>query len=191
MKKQATCLFMILWVTILLVSCVKTGQTRFHKELSVAQVQSMPNLSIRKSGGWGIYGHSTIKHDYEVNTINGDKVVIDHTTGLMWRQSGSIESMKWSGAKQWVKDLNSRRYAGYYDWRLPTVEEAASLLESDKKNGDLYIDPFFDDVQEWIWTDNNYGSYAAWSVCFSSPYGAVGWYPVINSYYVRPVRSMK
>ncbi|ODS29870.1 MAG: hypothetical protein SCARUB_05029 [Candidatus Scalindua rubra] len=30
-QKQATCLFMILWVTILLVSCVKTGQTRFHK----------------------------------------------------------------------------------------------------------------------------------------------------------------
>ena len=30
-----------------------------------------------------------IKHQYEPQTLNGEKVVIDHTTGLTWQQSGS------------------------------------------------------------------------------------------------------
>jgi len=56
--------------------------------------------------------------------------------------------MDWDKAKQWVRDLNSIGYAGYHDWRLPTLEETASLLESSNGNG-LYIDSVFSNKQEW------------------------------------------
>lgn len=104
-----------------------------YRDLSVSQVLSIPNISIRNKHNYGFYGYSTIIHRYEVKSLNGDSVVTDHATGLMWHQSGSGKDMVWSEAKQWIKDLNNKGFAGYSDWRLPTVEEAISLLESNKK----------------------------------------------------------
>jgi hypothetical protein len=162
-----------------------------YKTLSVSQAQSMPNISIREKMSWGFYGHSTINHDYNLITIGGDKAVVDNTTGLMWHQSGSRKYMTCKKAKKWIKKLNKSGYAGYHDWRLPTVEEAVSLLESSKKNGDLYIDPIFSKKQRYIWTgDRMSGSEAAWYVYFS--YGTVGWLYIDGfGYCVRPVRSVK
>jgi hypothetical protein len=40
-----------------------------YKTLSVSQVQSMPNVSIREKHKWGFYGHSTIKHDYSLKAV--------------------------------------------------------------------------------------------------------------------------
>jgi hypothetical protein len=173
-----------------------------HGKLSVTQVQSIPNVSITKEEVWGFCGYSTIVHDYELMTIKGDKVVIDYSTELMWHQSGSDEHMSWSSerffgleyspmwnkAKRWVRKLNKRGYAGYHDWRLPTLEEAVSLLESGKKNGDLYIDPLFSDKQRWIWTGDKYSTGEVWAVTFD--YGGVNSYGVYSrGNYVRPVRS--
>ena len=110
----------------------------------------------------------------------------------MWHQSGSDDCMYRGEANEWVEDLNSEEgYAGYNDWRLPTVDEAVSLLESSRINGDLYIDHVFSKKQEWIWTGDKYeyedGSEAAWNVCFHS--GGVGRYFSRHNFCVRPVHS--
>ncbi len=165
------------------------GLRSSYRKLSVSQVQSMPHISIRKKEEWGFYGHSAINDEYDLKTINGDKVVIDHATGLMWHQSGSSDYMNWNKANDWVKSLNSREYAGHHDWRLPTVEEAASLLESSKKAGGLFIDTVFDIKQNLIWTGDKYGSKAAWDVYFGL--GGVYWNFNFCNDYVRPVCSGK
>ena len=94
----------------------------------------------------GFNKNGDFQNEYDVKSINGDKVVIDDATGLMWHQNGSDEDVSWNVAKDWVRSL---RYAGYNDWRLPTVEEAASLLESSKSN-DLYIDSVFSNKQSYV-----------------------------------------
>jgi len=155
-----------------------------YRNLSVSEVQSMPDIYIRKFDEWGFYGHSTIIHNYEKKSIKGGNVVIDHATGLMWLQSGSKEYMQWIAAMGWVRNLNAREYAGYSDWRLPTIEEAASLLEPVKKNA-LYIDPVFDKEQWGIWSGDKRGG-STWSVYFSL--GNVRWR--YKNRYVRPVRPL-
>ncbi len=127
-------------------------------------------------------------NDYEPKSINGDSFVIDHATGLMWHQSGSKKCLNWENSKVWVRNLNIRGYAGYNDWRLPTMEEAASLLESKQMNGDLFIDPVFDKKQIWIWTGDSYVTGGAWLVHYGC--GCVFWRR-IGSRYVRPVRTLK
>ena len=169
-----------------------------YKTLSVSEVQSMPNVSIREKDDWGFYGHSTINHDYNLKAVSGDVVVVDNATGLMWHQSGSdFISMVGADAKGWIESLNSEGYAGYHDWRLPTVDEVVSLLEQYMKTssqyGGMYIDPVFSTKQNWIWTGDKFedrsGSEAAWAVNFDD--GFVGWNGINIDIFVRPVRSLK
>jgi len=162
-----------------------------YRDLSVSQVQSLSNISIREMGDWGLCGHSTINNSYEKRSISGDSVVVDHATGLTWHQSGSDDYITWNDANEWVRDLNIRGYAGYHDWRLPTVEEATSLLESSNENGiKPYIYPLFNYKQWQIWTgdkiDNMEG---AWCIGFDD--GSVHWSSVTSVNFVRPVRSGK
>ncbi len=157
----------------------------------------MPNVSIRGKYDWGFCGHSTINHDYNLKAIKGDVVVVDNATGLMWHQNGSDDWMSWDEAKEWVEDLNSEGYAGYHDWRLPTVDEVVSLLEQYMKTssqyGGMYIDPVFSTKQNWIWTGDKFedrsGSEAAWAVNFDD--GFVGWNGINIDIFVRPVRSVE
>ena len=162
-----------------------------YRSLSRYQISSMPNVVIREETETGFIGYSTIKHDYNLKTIGGDKVVVDNATGLMWLHGGSDNHLKWEKIQEWVMGLNMSGYAGYHDWRLPTVEEAFSLVEPSKRNG-LYIDPVFSRKHRGVWTgDVLDGGVPAWSVGFHS--GSISWSPAIFGIvaYVRPVRSVE
>jgi hypothetical protein len=154
-----------------------------YKKLKVDDVKSM----LSRKGFFDNYKNKSgsFNNNYQLRTINGDKVVIDRATGLMWHQSGSSDRMKYENAELWINDLNSNGYAGYHDWRLPTLEEGASLLESSKKNGYLYIDPIFSNKQQWMWTGDTFGSGAAWVVNFYD--GNV--FP--DNHFVIPVRPVR
>lgn len=132
------------------------------------------------------------QHDYEPQTINGEQVVVDHATGLMWQASGSSKSLvPWQAAKDFVLKLNQQKHAGFSDWRLPTIEELASLLEPEKKNGDLHIDPVFGSKQHSCWSADQAtvkSSRPAWVIYFRD--GAVGYGTGGPRRYARAVRSL-
>lgn len=195
----STVAFVFLYSPIMLVG----GEQRItlnssYRDLSVYHIRSIiSNVNIHKKHNYGFFGYSTIDHSYENKSIGEDNVVIDFATGLMWCQSGSKEVMDWGEAKKWVEDLNVRGYTGHSDWRLPTVEEAASLLEPNKNADNLYIDTMFDATQSGIWTgdENDTASYldGVWSIRFTKGYGggSVYWCYENARNHVRPVRSMK
>jgi hypothetical protein len=81
---------------------------------------------------------------------------------------------------------DGKGFAGYRNWRLPTLEEAMSLMEPERK--ELYINPVFDNEQYWIWTADLYSASVAWSVNFVYGYCddvVLGF----GFYHVRAVRS--
>lgn len=105
-------------------------------------------------------------HEYKAIERQGEKLVIDHATGLTWQQSGTPDYITDADAKNYIHELNKKGFAGYNDWRLPTLEEAMSLMEPSKKHGHLYIDPVFDKTQWWIWTADKTPAGVAWVVNF-------------------------
>jgi len=122
---------------------------------------------------------------FELTKINGDKVIIDHASGLMWQQAGSSNEMTLQESKLWLKELNYKGYAGFHDWRLPTLIEAKSLVEPKQNKAGLYISDNFDSDQSWIWT-SNLGESKAWYVSFS--FGNCGCVNIFNNIYACAVR---
>ncbi|MGH7596912.1 MAG: DUF1566 domain-containing protein [bacterium] len=155
-------------------------------ELSDEQVKTMLveknfyDSSMNKDG-------KGIVHNYVAQTLHGDKVVLDKATGLMWQQSGSPNQIPCGEAEQYIRDLNNTSFAGFTNWRLPTLEEVMSLMEPQEKDGGLYINPIFDPKQQWVLTVDKYIKERAWSVHFDV--GSCGFSDVGNSD-VRAVRSV-
>jgi tetratricopeptide (TPR) repeat protein len=114
-------------------------------------------------------------------------VVLDHATGLMWQQAGSEQSMPYQDAQQYIQQLNQQQFAGYNDWRLPTIPELMSLLEPEQSSNGLYINPMFDRTQRWCWSADKRSRDSAWLVSFTS--GLVTVHNLSVDYYVRAVRS--
>lgn len=130
-----------------------------------------------------------VPRDYETRTIKGNTVVIDSDNGLMWQQAGSPTTTNWQEAQEYLNHLNHEQFAGYADWRFPTIEELKCLLESIPKNGSLSIDPIFDPRQAYCWaTDNDVNSPNLWYLSFLTRTATTTHegYAV----YVRTVRSM-
>jgi hypothetical protein len=118
---------------------------------------------------------------------NGDETVTDHATGLMWQRSGSKQPLSWLDAGAYVEEMNRVGYAGYTDWRVPTAEELASLIETSWKNGDLYLSTVFDNGQRACWSADRRGSQRAWKAGFHL--GIIIDEPMTYRNSIRAVRS--
>jgi hypothetical protein len=93
--------------------------------------------------------------DIENNYVNNeDGTVTDRKTGLMWQKSYEIkENIR--EVRHQVELLNKNKFAGYSDWRIPTLTEIGSLVER-KPSGKLnsgrqsYLDAVFD-ARPYCW----------------------------------------
>ena len=116
-------------------------------------------------------GKGGLQHEYErITTRQYKKLIVDHLTGLTWQQSGSEKEIRLEDAKSHIQELNTQNYGGFNDWRLPTLEEAMSLMESKKHDNGLYINPVFDKTQQCIWTSDKGIAGLVWVVEFGRGY---------------------
>jgi hypothetical protein len=137
---------------------------------------------------------------------NNDGTVSDKATGLMWQKSCSPNFLENWAAKEYIIELNKKRFAGHSDWRMPTVEELASLLLKSSKSG-VHIDPVFSHEGTICWTVDKCDAFetnhsGAWIVDFrqgqilqafypDSDMRHIDWYAKNILNYVKAVRSLK
>ena len=77
------------------------------------------------------------------------QVVIDAKTSLMW-QRGGIDITSVRTMQQRIDALNNQHFAGFSDWRLPTLEEAMSLLEPVENTKGIHLHPCFSKEQPFV-----------------------------------------
>jgi len=75
----------------------------------------------------------------EAERTNEQKTLIAARLAMKRRMRLAIE--------EWTTRLNHERLGGYDDWRLPTLEEAMSLMRRDIRRGGLHISDMFSDHQ--------------------------------------------
>ncbi|NIP99577.1 MAG: DUF1566 domain-containing protein [Nitrospinaceae bacterium] len=83
---------------------------------------------------------------------SGDHMVIDTQRKLCWLKQDTYQMtgkwLNWVQSRDYAKELNESKYAGYNNWRLPTLEEAKSLYSKSNQNKDhmgqmAYLHPIF------------------------------------------------
>ncbi len=138
---------------------------------------------------------------------NDDGTVTDVKTHLMWMQcaqgqsgpqcEGVVLQYTWDLAMRIPETLNKRGgFAGYTDWRLPTLQELQSLVRMDA-HPTMCLDAFPNAPEALFWSSTqlhegiNEGekneNALVWNVYFGS--GSLGTNAQYNSYAARLVRS--
>jgi predicted ribosomally synthesized peptide with SipW-like signal peptide len=104
----------------------------------------------------------------------GDDLVLDKETGLIWPRNANLKgtALNWLDANTTCRELQIVNRIG---WRLPTVEELSSLIDTRRTNPSLPTGHPFVSVQfgqgVWAyWTSTNHEnpSAAAWFVNLGS-----------------------
>jgi hypothetical protein len=114
----------------------------------------------------------------------------DQLTGLVWTLDanapgpavcGPAENKTWQGALDYVACLNTNKYLGYNDWRLPNKQELRSLVNYGEP------DIFSGAITYWSSSTSASDPTVAWY--FYTNTGVVGKNSKTIAYNVRPVRD--
>jgi hypothetical protein len=124
---------------------------------------------------------------------NRNGTITDNETLLMWQKSGTREMVSWKKAPEYIDRLNNRKFAGYSDWRLPTLEELLTLTEPRHSRQGLYISSFFSQKQGIVASADSCtydGKNLPWYISFLRGISNCISYNLIDEFHVRAVRSM-
>jgi uncharacterized membrane protein len=131
---------------------------------------------------------------------DGDRTLTDRLTGLVWTRDGRAPGppacapgtrKSGQGALDYIACLNANRYLGRTDWRLPNINELASLSNRGQANNAEWLNrQGFTNVQPGpYWSSSTYAStpWNAWGITMQD--GAEGSFSRKHDLDAWPVRS--
>ena len=105
-------------------------------------------------------------HRYEARNAGGVSLILDRSTNLVWTRQQNLVKMNVSKTISWIESLDHVRYGGIQGWRLPTIEEAASLLRRKPGDGKNFLDAVFGEDIKAVWTGDRFLESGSWIVDF-------------------------
>ena len=116
---------------------------------------------------WNFYDSELNVHGSFDNHLHdsGPQTIVDQKTGLMWQRAG-LDICSYRTLNRNIESLNKKGFAGFHDWRLPTLEEALSLMEPEVNDKKLYLNPNFSREQPFIFVAAQRSPSGYWFVDF-------------------------
>lgn len=149
----------------------------------------------QSQGFTGTFGEDA---DYTINPpffqINDDGTAADTVTGLLWQRTDGGE-MTFENAETYCAALT---LGGYTDWRLPTAQEAFSMLNHGTSNPALNLAVFPNSGAEYWWTSEKQAGNNS-KIWATNAGGGIGNHPKNETlsaggtkrFHVRAVRDMQ
>ncbi len=109
---------------------------------------------------------------FTVLTAFNSEAVLDNETGLVWEQAPSQRRFKWHEAQL---HCDAMRKGNRFGWRLPTIQELATLVDPATVDSLPLSNPFANVEFNFYWsaTSDATNKLAAWVVDFSNTAGFV------------------
>ena len=180
-----------------------TGQTKCYDNRSEITCPSPGQDFYGQDGSYDINTQSYTKLDANGNDLPDEAtewiMIRDNVTGLIWENKTDDNSIhdkdnayNWYDAQSvFIATLNSQNFGGHNDWRLPTIKELSTIVDSSipYPGPTINSDYFPNTVSSYYWssTTGAYDPSHAWSVIFGVGY--IGYHFKSYYYYVRAVRG--
>ncbi|GAK61411.1 hypothetical protein U27_01311 [Candidatus Vecturithrix granuli] len=143
-------------------SCPKVPLRSTPLTLTSSQIENM----VKKYGFYErvLHPRGERSYLYYEMRLDGDLIVVDCTHDLVWTAGLDM----YASHEKANEVVATARYAGLRDWRVPTIEELASLLTPSQSG--LYLNPAFENFRgKSVWSAdrvNDQAQNAGWIVRF-------------------------
>lgn len=145
-----------------------------------------------QAGWWRGRKVSDNKQRFIAKTLNGDDVVVDLATGLMWAADGDEAGcnngavISWNNALNYTNNLD---FAGFTDWRMPNINELFSLVKFNVflPSINTLVFPHTATAHYWSSTTKAAVTTFSWVVIFADGVATIALQ--VSSFYLRCVRS--
>jgi hypothetical protein len=106
--------------------------------------------------------------DLEPKVVTGDKIIdksdyvtgwTDEETGLTWEFKSEDRRntiLTFKEAEEYRDELNSTKFSGFDDWRIPTLKELKTLITKDKNLFSFIKAPLAKNTNYGYWTSTKY-----------------------------------
>lgn len=144
------------------------------KSTNKLQLRSRPDFIAAHQIPGLIVQHNFYEHRHNptgfcqslLSATDNQLTAADLATGLTW-QRGGTDLSSWRRLQLVEEELNRLDYGGYNTWRLPTIEEALSLLTPVKNGHGLHNHRCFSPLQGYIFTADRRKPGGHWFVDFN------------------------
>ena len=80
------------------------------------------------------------------------------TKDYMSIEGHALPNASWHKAVDWCEKINNQHYAGYNDWRIPTVKELLTLARPASQR-EFYRSFFEESGADYFWSNNSISNY--------------------------------
>jgi hypothetical protein len=127
-------------------------------------------------------------HDPGTPTQEGDDLVLDKKTGLVWARTANLsgEMLTWKDGIGYCKKLTLGNSKG---WRLPTQKELSRLIDPSQSGPALPKGHPFVIVKYTYWTSTTHEDVSDFAYYVDLGEGVMAAFTKIHKFYVWPVRQ--
>ncbi len=120
--------------------------------------------------------------------------VSDNATGLTWLRHADImgKAVRWTDALSHILQMNTEKWLGFQDWRLPNIRELESLTDMSLHSPAIAGWDWFRSIRPFYWsgTTSVYEPSYAWTLYSEDGNIGVGFKPG-TAFHLWPVRTTR
>ena len=137
---------------------METGQiilTRLLPKTGQTVVMYAGDDGTYQAGWWKGKTVANNKTRFLANTLDGDDIVLDLATGLMWAADGNELGCNNGGGLAWVTAIayaEALDFAGFTDWRVPNINELLSIVNHSESSPSTYTAFFVNTAFSNYWS---------------------------------------
>jgi hypothetical protein len=183
------------------ITCPQPGENFYGQDAnysinmpSYTKLDCKGNVLSDSAPKWAMVKDNITGLIWEIKTNDGS--IHDKNNTYTWYDSNPVSNEGFAGfsgdgtdTEDFITNLNLDNFGGFSDWRLPSIQEFESIVNSDRNNPSINTNFFPNVISANYWSQTNICDYWPYAVAINFKSGTHFYMDRFHSYYARAVRG--